>query len=40
MRVITDLVRVFLFGLAIAVLGLINPTKALDTAQDALDRRW
>lgn len=39
MRVITDRVRVFLFGIAIAVLGLINPAKALDTAEDALVTR-
>jgi len=37
MRFITDRVRVFLFGIAIAIMGLWNPSKAVQAAFDALD---
>lgn len=37
MRFITDRIRVFLFGIAIALLGLYNPKKAVQAAADALD---
>lgn len=37
MKPITDRVRVFLFGIAVAVLGLINPSKALQTAERAIN---
>ena len=37
MRFITDRIRVFLFGVAIAILGLWNPSKAVRAASDALD---
>lgn len=37
MRFITDRIRVFLFGIAIAILGLWSPSKAVEAAVDALD---
>jgi hypothetical protein len=37
MKFITDRIRVFLFGVSIAILGLINPSKALQTAHSVLD---
>jgi hypothetical protein len=37
MRFITDRIRVCLFGLAIAFLGLYNPDKAVRAAADALE---
>ena len=39
MRFVTDRIRVFLFGIAVAVIGLVSPSKALQTAYDVLDRR-
>ena len=39
MRHVTDRIRVFLFGICIAVMGLYKPSKALQTAHDVLDRR-
>lgn len=37
MRFVTDRIRVFLFGIAIALLGLYNPEKAVQAAARALD---
>ncbi len=39
MRFITDRVRVFLFGICIAFLGIVNPGKAMQTAYIVLARR-
>lgn len=39
MRHVTDRIRVFLFGICIAILGLYNPNKALQTAHSVLDNR-
>jgi len=36
-RPIRDRLGVFVFGIAIALMGLWNPSKALNTALDALD---
>jgi hypothetical protein len=37
MRFVTDRIRVCLFGLAIALLGLYDPEKAVRAAADALE---
>lgn len=37
MKAVTDRIRVFVFGISIACMGLVNPRKALQTAFDALD---
>jgi hypothetical protein len=37
MRFITDRIRVFLFGIAIALIGLYNPQRAVQAAARALD---
>ena len=39
MRFITDRIRVFLFGIVIAVLGLISPSRAVRSAYNALNSR-
>lgn len=36
MKPITDRIRVFLFDITVALLGLINPAKALQTAYQVL----
>ena len=38
MKWITDRIRVFLFGICVGVLGLISPSKALQSAHRALDK--
>lgn len=38
MKQITDRVRVFLFGITVAVMGLINPSKALQTVDQVLNK--
>lgn len=37
MKFVTDRVRVFLFGIVIAFMGLINPSWALRKCHEALD---
>ena len=37
MKPITDRIRVFLFGITVAILGLINPSRALQSAHEVLD---
>jgi hypothetical protein len=37
MRFVTDRIRVFLFGIVIAIMGLWNPHRAVKAAFDALD---
>lgn len=39
MKPITDRIRVFLFGITVAFLGLVNPAKALQTAYQVLGER-
>lgn len=39
MKPITDRIRVFLFGITVAFLGLVNPTRALQTAYEVLEKR-
>lgn len=36
MKPITDRIRVFLFGITVAFLGLVNPAKALQSVQQVL----
>lgn len=38
MKPITDRIRVFLFGIVVAVLGLINPRKTLQTVYQVLEK--
>jgi len=38
MKPITDRIRVFLFGITVAFLGLVNPSKALQTAFNVLEK--
>lgn len=38
MKPITNRIRVFLFGISVALLGLINPAKALQSAYQALEK--
>lgn len=39
MKPITNRIRVFLFGITVAFLGLVNPAKALQTAHQVLGER-
>ena len=39
MKPITDRIRVFLFGITVAFLGLVNPAKALQNAYQVLGER-
>lgn len=39
MRIITDRLRVFAFGIAVSILGLINPSRALQAVADVLNRQ-
>ena len=39
MKPITDRIRVFLFGITVAFLGLVNPAKVLQTAYQVLGER-
>ena len=41
MKAITDRIRVVLFGIAVALLGIVNPSKALQVANAVLNReQW
>jgi hypothetical protein len=37
-RFFTDRIRVLLFGVTIVILGMINPSKTLQSVHDVLDR--
>lgn len=37
MRFVTDRIRVFLFGIVVAILGLWNPHKTVEAVAKALD---
>ena len=39
MKMITDRLRVFAFGIAVAILGLVNPGRALQAVADVLNRQ-
>ena len=39
MNFITDRIRVVLFGITVAILGMISPSRALQSAQEVLDRQ-
>lgn len=39
MKAVTNRIRVFLFGITVAFMGLVNPAKALQSAYQVLENR-